>query len=439
MKSLPPVRKLPLLLLALCAVTTRAAATQPLDVFLERAQREGFDAREVAAVARQREAEADVALGRLLPALSARGVYTRNQVEVAATLPNQTERLVITPLNQLDAFLQLDVPIIDLASYHRYKSAEALARSASAQQSVTHIDLARSVSRAYYQFLGASALIRSAEESVSSAQANQRNVEDRRSAGAATELDYERAVANVARAQQDVADAELAVALSGRSLESLSGLSPEPAGPSLAEDDLHAEGPLDAWLGLSRAAPQRRVASELAEAAEQSRKATGRSLLPTLSASAQQRFTNATGFAGRASNYSLQLVLSWRLDYGVRSAEEGQAAALEAQRVRLERTERAILDAVFEAWQRVQAGIQRSRAARAQARAAERAAALSQDRYAIGAATQLDVTQAQRDAFLASAARIQADADLAYARVALRLAAGVAPGTQAAGAPERQP
>jgi outer membrane protein TolC len=104
---------------------------------------------------------------------------------------------------------------------------------------------------------------------------------------------------------------------------------------------------------------------------------------------------------------------------------QAQEAALEAQQVRAERTERALADATFEAYERVRAGIAKSMAARAQASAAARAAGLAQDRYSVGAATQLDVTQAQRDAFLADASRIQADSDLAYARAALRLAAGV--------------
>jgi len=130
---------------------------------------------------------------------------------------------VITPLNQLDAFLQLDVPIIDLASYHRYKAASALAESASAQNGATTIDVGRSVAQAYYQFLGASALVDSARESIQTAEANQKNVDDRRAAGAATDLDHERALASVARAEQDLADAELGAALAARSLETLSG------------------------------------------------------------------------------------------------------------------------------------------------------------------------------------------------------------------------
>jgi outer membrane protein len=432
---------------ALVVTTTRSAfATEPLQAFLDRAKTHSFDAREMAATEQQRSAEAKVALGKLTPSFTARGVYTRNQEEVAATLPGRAPvpampamngmpatdavpgtdpvRLVITPLNQLDAFFQLDVPIIDLANYHRYKAASALAESAAEQRGATTIDISRSVARAYYQFLGAGALLLSANESIRAAEANLKNVDDRRSAGAATDLDHERALASVARAQQDLADAELSAALAGRSLETLSGLSPTP-GDVVEQDDLHAEGSLSAWLGQATDVPQERAARKLGEAAEQNRKAANRALLPTLTGSAQERITNATGFGGKNASYTLQLVLAWRLDYGTIATNDVQSAALEVQRVRVARTRRAAQDAVFEAFRRVESGLAKSRAARAQSAAAERAAELSTDRYNAGVATQLDVTQAQRDAFLATAARIQADADLAFARASLRLAAGV--------------
>jgi outer membrane protein TolC len=401
-----------------------AGATQPLESFLERAKTHSFDAREATAVERQRASEADAAVGKLTPSFSARGVYTRNQYESAVQLPGTATKLVITPLNQLDAFLQLDVPIVDLASYHRYKAASALAASATEQKGATTIDVGRSVARSYYQFLGADSLVSSARESIKAAEANLKNVDDRRSAGAATDLDHERAAASVARAEQDLADAELASALAARGLETLSGLTPAPAEAS-AEDDLHGEGELNAWLTLAASTPGQRVAQRLGEVAEQNRKAANRALFPTLAGSAQERITNATGFSGRTSAYTLQLVLSWKLDYGTIASNDAQSAALDVQRVKVERTRRAAEDSAFEAYRRVEAGVAKSRAARAQATAAARAASLSSDRYSAGVATQLDVTQAQRDAFLATAAKIQADADLAFARASLRLASGV--------------
>lgn len=419
-------------------VSAPAVATQPLDAFLEQAKTQSFDVREVAATERQRVEESDVAFARLIPALSARGVYTRNQDEVAATLPpaggGEGRRLVISPLNQLDAFLQLDVPIVDLTNYHRYKSAQSLARGAAEQREATSIDVSRGVARAYYQFLGASALVEAAQKSVTAADDNRKSVEARRSEGAATELDHERASASVARAEQNLADASLGVALAARGLETLSGLTPETA-QDFPDDDLHEEGPIQHWLQLAGNTPNERVARHASDALRENEKAVTSALLPTLSASAQERITNATGFAGRSATYTLQLILAWHLDYSLPAVQAAQVAALEAQQVRVSRAERAVLDAAFEAYHRVAAGIVKSRSARVEANAAARAAELSLDRYGAGVSTQLEVTEAQRDAFQAAAARIQADAELAYSRVALRLAVGQPISQSAVGQP----
>ena len=76
---------------------------------------------------------------------------------------------------------------------------------------------------------------------------------------------------------------------------------------------------------------------------------------------------------------------------------------------------------MFRDWQQIRADIESAQSSRAQVTAATLAASLADDRYQSGVATQLDVLQARQDAFDADVARIQADADLAYARVALRL------------------
>jgi outer membrane protein TolC len=405
------------------ALEGSAHATQPLEEFLEQSKTHSFDAREVEATLRQREAEAESAFGRLLPALSARGVYTRNQYEVAANFQGAT--LVIQPQDQLDAVFQLDVPLIDVGSYYRLRASRAIARSATEQREATSIDTQRAVSRAYFQLIGAYGLLQAAEKSVSTAESNLRDVEIRRSAGAATELDRERARAHVERARQDNSDAQLLVELSGRNLETLSGLTPT-APTAFPIDDLHPEPPLDQWLARAGQTPQDRVAREASEAATDQKRAATAAYLPTLAGSAQERLTNATGFSGRNATYLLQLTLSWRIDYSTVANSDAQSAARDVAAVREERAHRGVADAIFEAHRRVEAGIGKSRAARAQASAAAHAAELAHDRYTAGAATQLDVTQAQRDAVLADASRIQADADLFFARTSLRLASGTA-------------
>src|SRR6187402_2345540 len=138
-------------LLAVCLTAARPAqALESLDSFLERAKTHSFDAREAIATEEQRSAEQGSALGRLTPAFSARGVYSRNQEEVG-------------------------VQLIDLANYHRYKAASKVAESAKEQRSATGIDVSRSVARAYYLLQGASALVTSSRESLKAAQANLTN------------------------------------------------------------------------------------------------------------------------------------------------------------------------------------------------------------------------------------------------------------------------
>lgn len=410
---------------AALAPARTAFATQPLEEFLARAKKHNYDAREAEAVSRQRQAEAGAALGRLLPALNIRGVYTRNQFDVS--FQSQTgSTIVIQPINQVDAFFQLEVPIFDGTVYYSYRASKAEARASEAQRAAQSLEVSSSVAKTYYQFLGANALVRAAEGSVAAAEANAREVETRRSAGVSTELDVARSAANVARSKQDLADAELLVSIYGRELETRAGLRPSPA-DSFPEDDLREEAPAERWLALAGDSPNNAASRQLAQAARHKKTATKFGYLPSLSALAQERLTNATGFANRSAIYSIQLALAWRLDYTRAETASAISAADDAQRVRAEKTQRSVEDAIFMAHARVKAGLAKSQAARAQADAAARAAKLALARYAAGVATQLDVAQAQRDAFTAEASRIQVDADLAFSRAALRIAAGRPP------------
>ena len=150
--------------------------------------------------------------------------------------------------------------------------------------------------------------------------------------------------------------------------------------------------------------------------------------MPTLGAGVSERYTNATAFfGGHDTAYAASLSIVWAFDVGTvasiraRNAEAAAAGARERQ-VRL-----AVDDAIVRAFRTVEASIARSRAARAQVVASARAAELARARYRSGVVTQLDMIQAERDAFAAEAGRIQADTDLLNARAQLRLAAGSGP------------
>lgn len=406
-------------------LSSSAWALQPLSEFLAGARQNSFAAREQTVSVEQKRSEEKVAFGRLLPSLTVKGQYTYNQYEAEVTVPGAATSIVITPHNQLDGFAILDVPIVDLASRARHDQAELLMEVAQLQGELVGVELDRAVARLYAQYIGASALLNAAQESVALAQKNYEFVQTRVSLGAGTELDRVRALANVERAKQDQAEANLARTLYARQLNTLTGVEAS-AVTELPEDALLPEAPLEQWLGVGNT-PSDKMAAKLVDVTNAGRRASQYAMLPTLSANAQERLTNATGFAGQASSYTLQAVLTWRLDYATYAQREAQDAALALQRVRNEKTRRDMEDQIFEAYQRIQSGIVKSTSARAQVAAAKQAASLASERYQAGAATQLDVTQSLRDSFLSSAAQIQADADLSFARALLRINAGQPP------------
>ena len=72
-----------------------------------------------------------------------------------------------------------------------------------------------------------------------------------------------------------------------------------------------------------------------------------------------------------------------------------------------------------------QAALTKVESAKVQASVAQRAAQVARDRYAAGAATQLDVITAERDLFTAEVGQIQARTELGTAHAAVRLSAGL--------------
>ena len=409
--------------MALGALWTRPAmALQPLSAFVAAAHQNNPDAVVADATLRQRDAEIDLSRARLLPSFTASGVYTHNEFEAVAAFNGV--KLTIQPQDQLDAFFTLSVPIADLAQFSRYDAQKLQLQLADASRNLTRRQLDERVVRSYTTVNAAAALLGSAQKSLATAETNLATVTDRVAAGAGTELDLERARANVERSRQDVADAELTRTLASRSLETITRLPPDPAS-EFSEDDLHEEAPLASWLDHAKDdLPELRVTAIEAQVASANRRTADYAFFPTLSAQAQDRLTNATGFTGKVESYAISATLTFHFDLGQLAQRDIARAQADVTRARAEGTRRSTEDAIVEAWSRVGASVAKARAARAQLKAKESAARIAHERYSIGSATQLDVTQAERDAFSADVARIQADLDLAQTRAILRIAAG---------------
>jgi outer membrane protein TolC len=147
--------------------------------------------------------------------------------------------------------------------------------------------------------------------------------------------------------------------------------------------------------------------------------------VPIVSAQFTERLTNATGFAGQAASYTAGVNLAWRLDVPTFMNMSSQSATEQVALLATERARLVARDQVNFDWQRLQAALIKVDAAKAQVEAARRATQVARDRYAAGAATQVDVIQAERDVFGAEVGQIQARTELASARASLRLSAAL--------------
>src|SRR6185369_12895995 len=96
-----------------------ARALQPLEAFLASARRHNADALESAANAAEARAQADVALGRVLPGIGVTGSVIHNEHASLLAVPTAgggQQLVTVTPRDQLLGTATLTVPLIDLAN-----------------------------------------------------------------------------------------------------------------------------------------------------------------------------------------------------------------------------------------------------------------------------------------------------------------------------------
>lgn len=420
---------------ALAAVVALSAneahALQPLAEFTAAAAKQNPDVQAAAARAEAGEANATAAWRKLWPTLVARASYTRNEHESVVTLPGAngaTREITMLAHDQLEGLLSVSVPLVDLSAWRATTAVDASEAASRARRADAAWLVHRAVLRAWHQVVSSEAVFAAAENSVSAAQDALTQARALMEAGRASELEVHRATAELETAHEAQATAAQLVAVSRRSLASLSGLEPT-AGAEALSVDLAEPAPLAAVMTGSEPPPVPAVAAARLDARQAKAEANAQSAAwwPTLGATLNERYTNAEGFSGQNTAWSAVLALDWRID-GVSFARTRAAeATAAAQSAVLRRTELAAADAVHDAWQAVRAQVARAKAARAREAATDHAARLARERFAGGVATQLESIQADRDAFSAHVARIQAEAELAFARLDLDLtrAAGV--------------
>lgn len=448
-------------------VSMSAIAQTDLKSYVDAAHKENVDRR--ISIEQRNKAAADftAAWGGLLPALTVQGVWTHNQFAAELNLPktdadgnpvlqrDPNGQLVITPSlvrdtttgqvnfnpnagaatpeyvsraiqlqDQLTAVIRIDLPIIDVARWVRVAGAGINKESAELREAYTKDLITRQVVGAYYGYAAALALRRSAEKSLAAAEAQAKLMEIRTQAGSTTELDLARARAEVQRNRQTVADAVSMIATSRRTLRTLTYVEPPDTLPEWA-DNTAPEPTLDELEGRLDQLPAVKAADKEAKGGELASTGAALTLVPTVNANFTENISNATGFTGQNAAYSFGLTAAWRLDVPTVANIAGAAALANQARLAAEKTRLQSRDQINSDFQRFTASLIKIEAAKSQVAAAERAAQVSRDRYAVGATTQIEVIQAERDLFTAEIGQIQARTELATARASLRLSSAL--------------
>jgi outer membrane protein TolC len=380
------------------------------------------------------EAQVDAAFATLLPSLQANGAYTRNEYLAELNLssvppglfpPGTPTKIVVSPYNQWGANLGVNVPLIEPGGIAHYSSARHSRDAAVGALRASDDEILLGTARAYYDVVAAQGVVEAAVRALTTAKDNLQVTQVRKTAGAANQLAVDRANVDVARGEQTLATAEQTLGVARRNLETLTG-EPQTADlPMLTEPDLPSRSENDYVDSAERLRPEVVQAQETLLQLEGTLDEAWLQLAPSLVGSAQEHFTNATGFTGKEAYWTAGATLNWNIDpSGTRAAVRHAQAAVDEQKERLLQMRDSVRDDVHTSWLEMEADRARAKEAIIEASSAREALELTREEFRYGTATSLDVSQAQRDAFNADANLAQSRSALGTALFALRKAAG---------------
>src|SRR5712675_83839 len=190
------LRCLGALTLVLALPIRQATALQRLEVFAAGAREKNPSSLEASANLRERGAEADFALGRVLPGVSFTGEYDRNQYTSSVDLsafggPSQT--ILLLPKNAWTGTGTLTVPLVNLANFQRIAAARSTSEGAAFQFDATRLQVEANV-----------ALVAAANDSLQVSREALRLAQERLRAGTAAVLEVDRARADVEQRVQQL-------------------------------------------------------------------------------------------------------------------------------------------------------------------------------------------------------------------------------------------
>ena len=448
------------------ATTARADHTVTLDDALALARAHNRDLH--AARARVAQAEAGIAVARaaLLPSVVAQGKYTHNYKEVSfdftgfqrgtvglaevirsstsepalaaalAAYEQQANAAIAaaTPIEiqlseQLDASITGIVPLVAPSAWHGVSAAHATAESSRASYDVTETTVLLAVAQAYFAATGADELVVARQNAVSVAEETYKVAKTRVEQQVARAVDVTRAETALVRAQQDLAEADNMRAAAYRALGTLIGSHDVTHVVPIA---IQPRDPADgSELVRTALVARRELAADRSaiDAAHESSLAAAWRWSPTLSAFANARAFNYTGFSGDKYSWAVGLELDWVLyDGGLRDAQRRIANAQRAEaEARLELETDTIADEVANARGTLDTKRNGVVAAEHAVALGKEALRVVREQYQAGTATELDLLQAQESLVAAEVGVAQAHFDLSLADLQLARALGEFP------------
>lgn len=394
----------------------------------------------------QANAQVGRAWGALMPSLNASATYTRNGVEAVLPLadpsagyqqqpgeggsvlliPNRTINITVQPYNQFAAGAQLAVPLIVVPAWLGVANAKQASEATAKTVERNRLALMSGVAQAYLGAVGGQRLVELARTQLQTAEEQDRIARVRYEAGAVPKLASLRAGVDVARARQDLRRAQNTYATARLALRQLAGIegdfdvvSPGDFSPPDADADALVEQALSLRGDLEASRMQ-------VDIAERALRSTKWEWAPTLAAVGSYQWTSVAGLTGQQSNWLAQVVAQFSLFDGGRLARlrEGRSRVRQAN-ANTEGVRRQVEREVRTAALDLESARANLESAREQERLAVENATLAETSFRAGAATYLDVVDANTARFAAGVARVSEELNVQTATLRLLQAVGL--------------
>lgn len=428
--------------------TTSGRPVLTLAELLERARERNTDLTVLQEQVTQANAQVSRAWGSLMPSLNASASYTYNGVEAllpfadpsagyqqqpmpdgsgsVMLIPNRTIDITVQPQNVFAVGAQLTVPLIVVPAWLGISNANAASEATAKTVERNRQALLSGVAQAYLGAVGGQRLVELARTQLQTAEEQERVAQVRYQAGAVPKLAFLRAGVDVARARQDLRRAENTYATARLALRQLAGITEDfdVVAPGEFEPP---EGSADELVERAMALRGDLAASRIqVDIAERALRSTKWEWAPTIAAVGSFQWSSVAGLTGQQTNWLAQVVASFSLFDGGRIArlKEGSSRVRQAT-ANTEGVRRLVEREVRAAALDLESARANLLAAREQERLAIENATLAETSFRAGAATYLDVVDANTARFGAGVARVSEELNVQNATLRLIQAVGI--------------